>query len=88
MKPSIFVVGLPLLVGGCASTPPDVIASADVQQTYTVRAIQHRSPISGFAARQPVDPKPWRQQNEQLSPKNGGDMKEVASGENGSLRCR
>nr|WP_082728432.1 hypothetical protein [Rhizobium altiplani] len=71
MKPSLFVVGLPLLVGGCASTPPDVIASADVQQTYSVRPIRYRSPISGFVARQPVDPKPWRQQNEQLSPKNG-----------------
>jgi len=72
MKPSILVVGLPLIAGGCASTfPPDVIASSDVEQTYCVRPLQYRSPISGFVARQPVGPKPWRQQNEKLSPKNG-----------------
>ena len=72
MRPSILVVGLPLIIGGCASTlPPDVIAKTDIEQTYSVRPVQYRSPISGYVSRQPVDPKPWRQQNEQQSPKNG-----------------
>ncbi len=72
MKPSILVVGLPLIAGGCASTlPPDVIAPVDVGQAYSVRPLQYRSPVSGFVARQPVAPKPWRQQNEEQSPKKG-----------------
>jgi hypothetical protein len=72
MRPSILVVGLPLIIGGCASTlPPDVIASTDVEQTYSVRPVRYHSPISGYISRQPVDPKPWRQQNEQQSPQNG-----------------
>ncbi|WP_092588404.1 hypothetical protein [Rhizobium mongolense] len=72
MKPSMFVVGLPLTAGGCASTlPPDVIGSADVQQTYAVSPLQYRSPLSSYLARQPVDPKPWRRQNDLQSPANG-----------------
>ena len=73
MRPSILVVGLPLIIGGCASTlPPDVIASTGVEQTYSVRPVRYHSPISGYILRQPVDPKPWRQQNRQQSPQNGG----------------
>jgi hypothetical protein len=72
MKPSILVVGLPLIAGGCASTlPPDVITPMDVGQAYSVRPLRYRSPVSGFVARQPVDPKPWRQQNDEQSPKKG-----------------
>ncbi|PDT26818.1 hypothetical protein CO660_25460 [Rhizobium sp. L9] len=69
MKPSLFVVGLPLVIGGCTSTlPPDVVASsATVEQPSP----QYRSPVSGFVARQPVDPKPWRRQNDLQSPTKG-----------------
>ncbi|WP_088937393.1 hypothetical protein [Rhizobium sp. N122] len=73
MKPSIFLVGLPLIVGGCSSTlPPDVIASTDVDQTYAARPVRYASPISGYTARQPVDPKPWRQQNNPATTPEGG----------------
>ncbi|ANL89092.1 MULTISPECIES: hypothetical protein [Rhizobium] len=71
MKPSLFVVGLPLVVGGCASTlPPDVVASAAVEQP-SARPAAYRSPISGYVVRQPVDPKPWRRQNDLQSPEKG-----------------
>lgn len=72
MKPSILVVGLPLLVGGCTSTlPPDVLASADVEKADITRTSPYQSPISGYVARRPVDPKPWRRQNELQSPLKG-----------------
>ncbi|MGV1794036.1 MULTISPECIES: hypothetical protein [Rhizobium] len=72
MKPSIVVVGLPLLVGSCASTfPPDVVASSDIEQTRSVVPLQYTSPLSGYVPRKPVDPKPWRQQNDRQSPAKG-----------------
>ncbi|WP_246806344.1 hypothetical protein [Rhizobium lusitanum] len=72
MRPSIVVVGLPLFVGGCASTfPPDVIASAGVEQTRSVTPVRYQSPVSGYVFRTPTDPKPWRRQNDQQSPMKG-----------------
>ncbi|MBN8954467.1 MULTISPECIES: hypothetical protein [unclassified Rhizobium] len=72
MRPSIIVVGLPLFVGGCASTfPPDVVASSDFEQTHSVVPLQFSSPVSGYVPRMPVDPRPWRQQNDQQSPAKG-----------------
>lgn len=72
MKTSLFVVGLPLVLGGCASTlPPDVV-STGLEQSYAVQPVAYRSAISGYVARKPVDPKSWREQNRQQSPANGG----------------
>ncbi|MFW8585962.1 hypothetical protein ACOJBM_17070 [Rhizobium beringeri] len=72
MKPSLFVVGLPLVVGGCASTlPPDVVASSAAVEQPSARSLVYRSPISGYVTRQPVDPKPWRRQNDLQSPAKG-----------------
>ncbi|MBX4948453.1 hypothetical protein HJA95_02315 [Rhizobium binae] len=72
MKPSIFVVGLPLVIGGCASTlPPNVVASSTAAEQPPARAGAYQSPMSGYVARQPVDPKPWRRQNDLQSPANG-----------------
>ncbi|WP_253958396.1 hypothetical protein [Rhizobium sp. WYJ-E13] len=74
MKPSLFVVGLPLVVGGCASTlPPDVVGSSPAVEQPSPRPIAYRSPMSGYIARQPVDPRPWRRQNDLQSPTNGDD---------------
>ncbi|WSG97491.1 hypothetical protein U8P76_12490 [Rhizobium johnstonii] len=72
MKPSLFVVGLPLIVGGCASTlPPDVVASPTAVDKPSAPPAAYRSPIAGYVARQPVDPKPRRRQNDLQSPMNG-----------------
>ncbi|MBY3228296.1 MULTISPECIES: hypothetical protein [Rhizobium] len=74
MKPSLFVVGLPLVVGGCASTlPPDVVAFPTAVDQPSAPPAAYRSPIAGYVARQPIDPKPWRRQNDLQSPMNGDD---------------
>ncbi|SCB56655.1 hypothetical protein GA0061105_101488 [Rhizobium aethiopicum] len=72
MKPSLFVVGLPLVIGGCTSTlPPDVVASSAAVEQPSPRPAAYRSPVSGYVARQPLDPKPWRKQNDLQSPAKG-----------------
>ncbi|MCD2185435.1 hypothetical protein [Rhizobium sp. GN54] len=73
MRPYFYVVALPLVVSGCASTlPPEVIASGGFEaSSASVRPISYASPFSGYNHRQPVDPKPWRQQNDAQSPEGG-----------------
>ncbi len=70
MRPFYFVVALPLAASGCATTlPPDVIDSHQSESTQlSGRPTGYTSPFAGYTHRVPVDPKPWRQQNDAQSP--------------------
>jgi hypothetical protein len=70
MKPIILVAAFPLFASGCAATlPPDVIAPGDLAASQAVvRPLGYSSPVSGYTHRAPVDPKPWRNQNDAQSP--------------------
>lgn len=70
MKPTILVAALPLFASGCAATlPPDVIAPGDLAASQAeVRPLRYTSPVSGYTHRAPVDPKPWRNQNDAQAP--------------------
>lgn len=70
MKPLFLVAALPLIASGCATTlPPDVIASGDLAASPAeVRSLRYTSPVSGYIHRAPVDPKPWRNQNDAQAP--------------------
>lgn len=61
---------LPLLLGGCATTsPPEVLAfRSPLDVTNSVRKLHHHSVISNYNHRDPVDPKPWRQLNDDRAP--------------------
>ncbi|ACM29028.1 hypothetical protein [Rhizobium rhizogenes] len=71
MRPTILVVALPLIAGGCSSTLPPDAPTPDGDLLSTARPIQYRTPLSGYVARQPVDPKSWKRQNELQSPSKG-----------------
>ena len=73
MKPLFLVVALPLFASGCAATlPPEVIASGDLADLpVDVRPVRYQSPVSGYTHRVPVDPKPWRNQNDAQAPDGG-----------------
>jgi hypothetical protein len=71
MRPTILVVALPLIVGGCSSMPPTDVPTPDEDLFSTARSIQYRTPLSGYVARQPADPKQWKRQNELQSPSKG-----------------
>lgn len=67
----IFSVALLLLIlGGCATTsPPEVLAFRNpFDITNSVRKLHHHSVISNYNHRDPVDPKPWRQLNDDRAP--------------------
>ena len=69
----LLAVALPLVASGCAGTlPPEVIMSGDDASSPVSVLPQHfSSPVSGYVHRNPVEPKPWRQQNDAQS-KQGG----------------
>ncbi len=70
MKRLFLVAALPLIASGCATTlPPDVIASGDLAASPAeARPLRYISPVSGYTHRAPVDPKPWRNQNDAQAP--------------------
>jgi hypothetical protein len=61
---------LPLILGGCATTlPPEVTAfRSPVDIANGVRKLHHHSVITSYTHREPVDPKPWRQLNDERAP--------------------
>ena len=70
MNLKILVVALPLVASGCAATmPPEVIASGDFADLpVDVHPVHYHSPVTGYTHRVPVDPKPWRNQNDAQAP--------------------
>jgi hypothetical protein len=73
MRHLFTVVVLPALLAGCAATkPPEVTSFRDPSDlSAELRKSRHRSPVA-YTARVPVDPKPWKKLNEDLS-SDGGD---------------
>ncbi|MFK3691642.1 hypothetical protein ACI2J4_15390 [Agrobacterium tumefaciens] len=74
MNPIYIVVAAPLLLGGCTATSMmNDAASYDDAANPTLGApsLRYQTPVSGYTARMPVDPKPWRNQNDAQAPKGG-----------------
>lgn len=72
MKPTLFVVAIPLLVSGCASTLPDVVASNGYPDSVSdVQLVGYRNVVGSYVHRVPTDPKPWREMNDRQAPKGG-----------------
>ncbi|MQB46493.1 hypothetical protein [Rhizobium sp. ICMP 5592] len=71
MRPTILVVALPLIVGGCSSTLSPDVPTPDDDLLSTAPPVHYRRPVVGYVARQPIDPKPWKKQNELQSPSKG-----------------
>lgn len=72
MKLQFLVAAIPLAASGCASTLPDVVAMSGYPDTQSdVRQVHYHSPIGDYTHRMPVDPKPWREQNDAQAKKGG-----------------
>jgi hypothetical protein len=71
MKLKFLVAAVPLVASGCATTlPPDVVATDDfVLSASDAQQVHHHSPVFNYTHRNPVGPKPWREQNDAQSPR-------------------
>ena len=66
------VAVLSVLLAGCAATePPEVTSFRDpAAPSAEVRQARHLNPVA-YTARVPVDPKPWKKLNEDISSEDG-----------------
>jgi hypothetical protein len=54
---------------GCTGTPAPPFAGPDPSDpTVRTRAVGHQSTTAPYASRRPVEPTPWREQNERVAP--------------------
>ncbi|AOF93303.1 hypothetical protein [Sinorhizobium sp. RAC02] len=69
-----FVVALPLLLGGCAATSLGDLATYEnaADPAVGTSPIGYTTPVAGYSHRLPVDPNPWRFQNDAQSPQGDG----------------
>lgn len=58
-------------IAGCTAANPALLAADPSDPDVPVRAASYRSVLSGYTAQRPVEPKPWREQNERVAPKGG-----------------
>jgi hypothetical protein len=59
----------PLLVQGCAATPPAPVAGRNPADPGAVAApVTYRSVVGPYQSQRPSDPGPWREQNERVAP--------------------
>jgi hypothetical protein len=72
MKHLLTVAILPVLLAGCAATkPPEVTAYGDpADPSAETISTRYSSPVV-YTARVPVDPKPWKKLNEDITADEG-----------------
>lgn len=70
MNHILIVVAVPLLLGGCAATSPSEVSPHDnpADPSFGVAPLRYSSPVTGYSHREPVDPRPWRNQNDAQAP--------------------
>jgi hypothetical protein len=61
-------IALGLLAGGCVATGRPITGADPSNPTARVAATTYRSVVSGYVSQRPVEPAPWREQNERVTP--------------------
>jgi hypothetical protein len=60
---------LVLVIGGCTAAPRlHAFADDPADPSARVPATGYRSTVGGYTSLRPVDPLPWREQNERVTP--------------------
>lgn len=57
-----------LIVGGCSLTPPAPLHAAAADPHVPVPAARYSSVVGPYARQRPVEPLPWREQNDRVAP--------------------
>jgi hypothetical protein len=66
------VTAIAVASASCAPMPPAVVLGPDpADPAVRVPAVQYRSVVASYRSRRPVDPGPWRNQNEKVNPNTG-----------------
>lgn len=68
---TLFAAAMPLVLAACtaAGRPADIMpGSSPADSVAGIRNTHHHTVLEGYTHRVPVDPKPWRQQNDSQAP--------------------
>jgi hypothetical protein len=66
---STLAAGCLLLATACAAPPPAPWAGADpADPSVRVKPVGYRSTVAPYTPQRPVEPAPWREQNERVAP--------------------
>jgi hypothetical protein len=66
---ALLVATLGLSTGACFATPERPFVGPDPADPKTrVASTAYRPALSGYVSQRPVEPAPWRQQNERVAP--------------------
>ena len=69
LAPAISVGAICLLTTACVTTPRDPYVGPDPSDpSIRVPATGYRSTIGRYTSQRPVEPAPWREQNERIAP--------------------
>lgn len=69
LTPIFGAAALSLLLVACSAAPERPLAAADPSDPNTrVPATAYRPVLGGYASQRPVEPAPWREQNERVAP--------------------
>jgi len=66
-----FLLAVPIaaIVAGCWAVPPAPVAGADPSNpSARTRSVAYRSTVAPYKSQRPVEPKPWQEQNQQVTP--------------------
>jgi hypothetical protein len=67
-KPPLLVLAL-ILLAGCAPAPTSPFAGADPSDpAVRVPPVGYRPTVAPYQRQRPVEPAPWREQNDRLAP--------------------
>jgi hypothetical protein len=66
---ALFALPLAAVVAGCWAVPPAPLAGADPSDpSARTRSVEYRSTVAPYKSQRPVEPKPWQEQNQQVTP--------------------
>jgi hypothetical protein len=65
---ALAVVALATAFAGCTQTPPRLAGPDPSDPLAPVRPAAYRSVVGPYASQRPVEPSPWRDQNDRIAP--------------------
>jgi hypothetical protein len=66
---SLTMLALAVSAAGCWTTPPSPVVGPDPSDPRArTPAVGYRSTVQPYESRRPVEPLPWREQNERVAP--------------------
>ncbi len=66
---ALAALALAAIAASCAAPPPTPYAGPDPSDpSARAKAVGYRSTIAPYESQRPVEPKPWREQNDQVAP--------------------